>query len=46
LGGLHFNLELDSWIRDGKALKYFRNKDAEAISALKNVYAELPEKSP
>jgi hypothetical protein len=37
-----FNLKLDSWIRDGKALKYFSDRDQKSIEPLKEIYAELP----
>ncbi len=37
-----FNLHLDDWIRSGKALKYFSDRDPAAVQAIKAVYAELP----
>ena len=37
-----FNLELEKWIRSGKALEYFSSRDADSIKAIKTVYAELP----
>ena len=37
-----FNLKLDDWIRQGKALKYFSERDSRSIEPLKQVYAELP----
>lgn len=38
-----FNLRLESWIVDGRALKYFGDRDQAAIAPLKALYAELPE---
>lgn len=37
-----FNLQIDTWIRNGKALKYFGDRDTAAIAPLKEVFAELP----
>lgn len=37
-----FNLQLEDWIRSGKALTYFSDRDASAIGPLKAIYAELP----
>jgi hypothetical protein len=37
-----FNLQLDDWIREGKALKYFSDRDQKSIGPLKEVFAELP----
>lgn len=37
-----FNIELENWVRDGKALKYFSERDQAAIEPLKAVFAELP----
>ena len=37
-----FNLQLDDWIKNGKALKYFSERYQESIAPLKEVYAELP----
>lgn len=37
-----FNLELEKWIRSGKALEYFSSRDVNSIKAIKAVYAELP----
>jgi KilA-N domain len=36
-----FNLQLDNWIKSGKALEYFSARDAKAIEPMKAVYAEL-----
>lgn len=38
----NFNIELEEWIRDGRALKYFSERDSDSIPALKAVYASLP----
>ena len=38
-----FNLELEEWIKTGKALKYFSTRDKDSIHAIKAVYTELPE---
>lgn len=38
-----FNLQLDNWIKSGKALEYFSDRDANAIEPVKAVYAELAE---
>ena len=37
-----FNLQLDDWIRNGKALEFFSKKDQKAIAPLKEAFAELP----
>ncbi len=37
-----FNIKLEDWIRNGKALKYFSDRDQNSIEPLKAVYAELP----
>lgn len=37
-----FNLELEEWIKDGRALKYFSERDKNSLPALKAVYAALP----
>lgn len=37
-----FNLQLDDWIRNGKALEYFSKKDQKAIAPLKEAFSELP----
>lgn len=37
-----FNIQLEAWIRDGRALKYFSKRDQKSIKPLKEVYAELP----
>ncbi len=37
-----FNLQLDEWIRDGRALKYFKNRDEKAIAPLSKIVALLP----
>jgi hypothetical protein len=41
-----FNLQLDTWIKSGRALEYFADRDTNAIEPIKAVYAELaaPEK--
>jgi len=36
-----FNMQLEDWIRNGKALKYFSDRDKTAIEPLKQIYAEL-----
>jgi KilA-N domain len=36
-----FNLQLDNWIKSGKALEYFSARDPKAIEPMKAVYAEL-----
>ena len=37
-----FNLQLDAWLRDGRARKYFGGRDATAIGPLSKVLAALP----
>ena len=37
-----FNLELENWIRDGRALKYFRERDGDAILPIQDITAALP----
>lgn len=37
-----FNLQMENWIRDGSALKYFANRDAAAIGPIKEIFAQLP----
>ena len=37
-----FNLQLEDWIKDGRALKYFGDRDNASIAPLKQLYAELP----
>jgi hypothetical protein len=37
-----FNIELETWIKDGRAMKYFSERDQNSIPALKAVYAKLP----
>lgn len=37
-----FNLEMNRWIRDGRALAYFRSKDPTSVPALQAVVLELP----
>ena len=37
-----FNIELEEWIKDGRALKYFSERDKSSLPALKAIYAELP----
>ena len=37
-----FNLQLDAWLRDGSARKYFGDRDAAAIEPLSRVLAALP----
>lgn len=36
-----FNEQLDHWIKSGKALQYFKDRDQKAIEPMKQVYAEL-----
>jgi KilA-N domain len=36
-----FNLQLDEWIRSGKAMKYFSERDKNSIEPLKLVCAEI-----
>jgi len=36
-----FNLQLDNWIRGGRALEYFEARDVKAIGPLKLVWQEL-----
>lgn len=36
-----FNIELEAWIKDGRATKYFSDRDQNSIPALKAVYSEL-----
>lgn len=36
-----FNLQLDNWIKSGKALEYFGDRDINAIAPLREIYAEL-----
>ena len=38
----NINLYLEGWIRNGKALKYFADRDMNAIAPLEKVFAELP----
>lgn len=37
-----FNVELESWLRDGRALKYFRERDQNAVYALEMTINALP----
>ena len=37
-----FNLELENWIRDGRALKYFRACDGDATQPIQEITAALP----
>ena len=37
-----FNVELENWMRDGRALAYFRKKDGEAILSVQEIVAALP----
>ena len=37
-----FNVQLDNWLRDGRARKYFGQKDIESLKPLDNVLALLP----
>lgn len=37
-----FNLQLDEWLRDGRARKYFGDRDGTAIEPLNRVLAALP----
>lgn len=37
-----FNLDLDDWLRDGRARKYFGDRDEKAIVPLDRVIASLP----
>lgn len=37
-----FNLQLEDWIRNGRALEYFRERDSNAIEPLKQIFSELP----
>ena len=37
-----FNKQLDNWLRDGRARKYFGKRDANAILPLDRVLAALP----
>lgn len=41
-----FNVQLDRWIRDGRARLYFKTRDGEALPALDQVLAALPPPSP
>ena len=36
-----FNLKLETWIRCGKALKYFSERDQKSIAPLREIYIEL-----
>ena len=36
-----FNLQLDLWISSGRALEYFKKRDPNAISPLKEIYAAM-----
>ena len=36
-----FNTELDNWLTDGRAQKYFRERDSDAILPLERVLAVL-----
>lgn len=36
-----FNIQLDNWIRGGRALEYFESRDPMAIEPLKQVWIEL-----
>ena len=38
----NFNLELENWIRDGRALKYFKERDGDAILPIQDITAALP----
>ena len=40
-----FNLELENWIRDGRAFKYFRERDGDAILPIQEITAALPPSS-
>ena len=37
-----FNLELENWIRDGRAFKYFGERDGDAILPIQEITAPLP----
>ena len=37
-----FNLQLDDWLRDGRARKYFGDRDENAIVPLDRVLTALP----
>lgn len=37
-----FNVELEKWMRDGRALKYFRERDGHSIVPVQEVVAALP----
>ena len=39
-----FNLQLDTWLRDGRAQKYFSKRDSNSIAPLSEVLA-LPQPS-
>ncbi len=41
-----FNRQLDKWLSDGRARKYFGSRDEEAITPLDRVLAALPPASP
>lgn len=41
-----FNEQLDNWITSGQAMKYFADRDPNAIEALKAVYAEIAATKP
>lgn len=37
-----FNLEMNNWIRNGKALKYFKDRDPSSELALSSIILQLP----
>ena len=41
-----FNLELEAWLRDGRARRYFAQRDQDAIPALEQVLLQLPSPKP
>ena len=41
-----FNLELDAWLRDGRAREYFAKRDQKALPVLGRVLMQLPAPKP
>ena len=41
-----FNLELEAWLKDGRARKYFAQRDQSALPALDKVLLQLPSPEP
>lgn len=37
-----FNLQLEAWIRDGRAFKYFGDRDQLSIEPMKRLFSQLP----